>query len=162
MNHKTMLVTIAVLALGLVPVPAAQAQICINWVDFCDGLELDINGDAITGFWRNATGCDGDDVAVVGIIRRDAVPSPCGLAVGSVGVACDERFGCEVFGDEWYFVLNEAENNWDLGHVGEGDIPPVPGACWTPDIAYEILLGPCPFLPEGPGDSLFSTLQAGR
>ena len=158
--NRTILVTTAILGLALLPVPAAQAQICIDFTDFCDGLELNIEGNQITGFIRNAD-CEGLDFAVVGIIRRDAIPSPCGLGVGSVGVACDERFGCELFGDEWYFVLNEAENNWDLGHVGEGDIPPVPGACWLNDIDYTVILGPCPFLSERSGEPLFSTLQAG-
>lgn len=151
------LVTAITFVLATICAPATLAQICINWLDTCDGLELFIEGNQITGYVRNAD-CDGMDVPIVGIIQ-EGIPNPCGPEFGRVGVACDERFGCEIYGDEWYWVLNEKEGNWDLGHV-EFSLPP-PGACWLQDAGYEILLGPCPFFGPGSGKSLLSTIQAG-
>lgn len=139
--------------------PIAQAQVCINWVDYCDGLELTIEGNWITGFLRNAD-CDGLDVPVVGVIH-DGIDNPCGPEVGRVGIVCEDRFGCEIFGDEWYWILNKEEGNWDLGHSEGGGLDP-PGACWLNDIEYEVLLGPCSFFGPSDGKSMLSTVQARR
>lgn len=138
----------------------AQAQVCIDFDPFCDGLELTITGNRITGIWRNANGCDGDDFPVVGVIR-DGIDNPCGLDVGRVGIACEARFGCEIFGDEWYWVLDGERTHWDLGNSNGGGLDP-PGACWLDNIQYHVILGPCPFSQERSGRSLLSTLQAGR
>lgn len=137
----------------------AQAQFCVKFTQFCDGLELYVDGTSITGLWRNADSCDGGDVPLVGVIR-DGIENPCGPDVGWLGVACDNRFGCEHHGDEWYWVLDAKRDHWDLGH-SEFSLPP-PGSCWIDNVEYEILLGPCPSSPEGPEQSLFSTMEAGR
>ena len=125
---STVLVTVAAVALLVLLTPVAQAQICIDFDPWCDGLELTITGNSITGTWINAEGCDGGDVPVKGVIHG-GIDNPCGPEVGRVGIACDKKFGCTLHGDEWYWVLNEDEGNLDLGHV-EFSLPPLELAGW--------------------------------
>lgn len=148
---------LVLLALANLLAPVAQAQVCIDFLNFCDGLELTVEGQQISGFWRNVD-CEGLDAPVVGLVQED-IPSPCDGEVGIVGVACDFRFGCEIFGDEWYIVLNEPGGTWDLGR-GDSDLPP-PGACALRNIEYEVLLGPCPFASDS-SKSAISSLRAAR
>lgn len=157
---RRVLVAATAVALALLGAQVAKAQFCIDFIHFCDGLELYVDGTSITGLWLNPIECGGEDFAVVGVIR-DGIENPCGPDLGWLGVACDKRFGCEIVGDEWYWVLDAERNHWDLGH-SEGGVLPPPGACWIDNVQYEVLLGPCPVSADGPEQSLFSTMQAGR
>ena len=159
--NRTVLVTVATVALLVLLTPSARGQICIDFDQFCDGLELTVTGNSITGTWINAEGCDGGDVPIVGVIHP-GIEGPCPPFVSSrVGIACEERFGCTLHGDEWYWVLNEVEGNLDLGNSAGGGLNP-PGACWLDNIEYHVTLGPCSFFGPGNGQSLLSTVQAGR
>lgn len=157
------------LALALFGAPATDAQICLDFVSFCDGLELNFDGDVITGWWRNATGCDGEDMPVAGLIADlPRVPCPPGNSLerdnpqgrGRAIVACVPEIDCNLLNDEWYFVFDRMDGTVDLGHV-ELSLPP-PGACWNDEIEYDLLLGPCPLFAPGVGKSLLSTVQVGR
>jgi len=156
----------ALLLVAGLTAPPAQAQIfCIDFVNFCDGLEVTIEGSLITGWWRNYD-CDGSDASVIGIVQ-DGLPGPChqGPATerepqwpGKAGIVCEPELGCDAGGDEWYFILDGTDNTLDVG-LGITDHPR-PGACAVDEVTYEVLLGPCPFFGPGDGVSSISSAQA--
>lgn len=150
------LVGSALATIPLLAAPGTQAHICIDFDIFCDGLELNINGDLVTGYWRNRF-CDGLDTPVVGVIQDD-LPRPCNPGhtrdrddpqwPGMAGVVCTQEFGCGDPGAiEYYFIFDGINNTLDSGR-NISDLPP-PGACFLDEVAYTVLLGPCPFF--GPG-----------
>lgn len=116
--------------------PAAQAQTCMQFTGFCDGLEVNVSGGSINGFWRNWD-CGGSDSAVVGIIK--SLPSPCG-GNANAGVVCDAGIsGCDVGGSSWAFMLDSLDGSMDMAN----GFPP--NTCWIDELAYTTSLGPCPF-----------------
>jgi len=128
---------------GWLAASAARAQICLDFNPFCDGLELTISGDSVTGYWRNSD-CLGTDLPVVGLIQA-GIPSPCPGDPGRMGVACVPEFGCTPGGgDEWFWVFDKLDGSLDLGHSEGGGVDP-PGACWFDDAPYDIIPGPCAF-----------------
>jgi len=142
--------------------PPAQAQICLDFLVFCDGLEIQISEDNFSGIWRNRR-CDGVDSPLVGVIRN-GIPNPCVPETGRVGLVCLPEAGCVEFdgNDEWFFVFNELNGILDLGHSEDGVLPP-PGSCsFFGGVSYQILPGPCPFFQHQPGRPSISSEQAGR
>lgn len=144
------------LAVSVAGAPPAAAQVCLDFVSFCDGLELTFDGDFISGHWRNLD-CDGRDAPIWGIIRG-GLPGPChaGPTIGldpqkppRAGIACLPELGCVVAGLEWYFMLDELDGTLDAGTT-TGALPP-PGACSLDDLEYDLLMGPCAFGPESGG-----------
>jgi len=156
MTRTSAVCALLLLAAGLAD-PPARAQVCIDFLLFCDGLELNVDGDQITGMWRN-NNCFGKDTPVVGVIQ-DGIPNPCHSdQTGRVGVACLLDKGCDVADDEWYWVFNEPNGILGAGNSTAGILPP-PGACVF-DISYQVLMGACPFSAPEPGETPISSLQA--
>jgi len=166
--RRTAQVLAAVLVVMGFLAPSAQAQtFCLDFDIFCDGLELSIDGDLITGYWRNRN-CDGFDSPVVGLIQDD-LPRPCnpgttkdrddGQWPGIAGVACTPELGCgEPGAIDYYFVFDGKHSSLDMGR-SISDLPP-PGACFADEVAFTVLLGPCPFFGPGFGKSSISSEQA--
>lgn len=131
MKKQLLTATAALMMLGGA---AANAQMCVTFEGFCDGLEVNVSGGQISGFWRN-TDCAGTDIPVRGTIRG-----------GSAKVACD---GACLGGSRWGWV---AETTLD----GTMDMYTDPGAAgnwsiWIDELAYTTSLGPCPFDPFNGG-----------
>ena len=49
---RTALICAALMVMGFLA-PVAQAQICIDFINFCDGLEIQLSEDNFSGIWRN-------------------------------------------------------------------------------------------------------------
>lgn len=153
---KAVFTCAALLAAAAITAPPTDAQVCLDFVVFCDGLELYIDGDEISGYWKNVD-CKGSDVPVWGIVE-EGLPLPCSPGTtwqldpqnqAKAGVACLPELDCFVFGWEWYFLLDGLDGTLDEG-VTQGGLDP-PGACGLDELSYDLLLGPCPFGPEGGG-----------
>lgn len=139
---KVVLLFVALLIVVGFSTSPAQAQFCLDFDVYCDGLEISVAGSDLSGFWRN-TDCLGTDVSVLGVVRS-GLPSPCG-GVTNAGIACDAGVnGCEVSGESWIFMIDALDGTMDMGQ----GFPPNVSQCWIDEMAYNIIMGPCPFQPD--------------
>lgn len=116
---KKLLISCA--ALAVASSAYALGPVCFDFNPYCDGLELSLNGNNITGYWRN-TDCAGTDVAVQG--RK----------VGTEG-----RVKGDVGGYTWGFVID--------GLPLDGTMQ-MYQCCWTlwiDPLYYDDYNGPCLF-----------------
>jgi len=138
---KIVMFFVALLVVVGVWTPAAQAQFCFQFNDFCDGLEINVAGNDLSGFWRN-TDCAGTDVDVLGIIKP--LTSPCG-GDANAGIACAAGVnGCQVGGLDWIFMIDALDGTMDMGQ----GFPPSNSQCWIDELGYTMVMGPCPFRPD--------------
>lgn len=143
---KKLVLTSAVLLVAVAfAAPSAQAQVCIDFDSFCDGLELNASGPPplLTGTWQN-TDCAGTDVPIVGTVDPGNIANACG-ALGNA-----EAVG-NVSGADWQFVLDRLDGSLDMNML--------PGTCWIPGVTYTTSLGACPFKPQRGARPAMSTLQ---
>jgi hypothetical protein len=134
-------VVVTFLAIGSSP---ANAQVCLAFTGFCDGLQLTVNGQNVTGTWQN-TDCAGTDVPIVG--RTGSFNNACGAPTNAVG--CDPRRfpgGCVAGSNFWFNVDLPVDNTMDMT---QGNYPN--GTCWIQSLGYTLTFGACPFLSETAG-----------
>jgi hypothetical protein len=119
----------ALLAIGTaVRADTINAPYCVDFTQFCDGLEITaLGGGQVAGYWRN-TDCAGTDVKVGGRINE-----------GSISVYCSDA-ACPI-GFLWMFTLSLPTHAFTL--IGwDGVNPPIPFQVNAP---FSIAPGACSF-----------------
>ncbi len=116
--------------------------LCLDFANFCDGLEVQLNADgSVSGSWVN-TDCAGTDVPVGGFA----------ITQNKYAAICSDA-NCPI-GFTWSFVLTALPASFDLWG-SDGINPPF---LQQVDQPYFVIEGACPFAPQG-RESLFSTTQ---
>jgi hypothetical protein len=125
---KKILVLVAALLMvaGFTTVQAA-GPFCFDMTVYCDGMELSLNNQQITGFWVN-TDCAGADVPVTGRVFNGPLGQG-GYWFGSVG------------GFQWAFFAATPLTGSMAMYQWDG----TQWVVWIPAIAYTVAPGPCPF-----------------
>lgn len=123
------------LAVGSTP---ARAQVCLDFTSFCDGLELVVSGNDVSGFWVN-TDCAGTDVPIIG--RKGSLANACGAPTNAVGCHPNNYPGGCVAGANWWFSIDTpVDSTMDMS---QGNYPS--GSCWISPLSYNLTFGPCGF-----------------
>jgi hypothetical protein len=108
---------------------------CIDFVNFCDGLELSLGDDGhLTGFWVN-TDCAGARSAISGHIEHDAVVA-----------TCDDFVSCPV-GLIWSFKMTVSTKTFIM-YGFDGVNPPFLNQVNQP---YRPIAGACSLSGDKPG-----------
>jgi hypothetical protein len=108
--------TALLLVMGLGPVPAG-AQVCFDFVQFCDCLTLrPVGATSIEGTWENWD-CQGGEEPLIGVRGTGPYPNPCG-APAQAKVVCAPSLGCTLGGrtDSFTFSFDiPLDGNVDMG-----------------------------------------------
>jgi hypothetical protein len=125
------------LALVAFNAPDADAQVCLKFTAFCDGIQINgTTGGAIDADWYHFD-CANSTPMTDG--RRgggggDVVTSPCGGSANAL-INCTN---CGGFGD-WHFAVDGiADGTIDMGN---GQYPN--GVCWIDELGTTVQLGAC-------------------
>ena len=112
----------------------AQAQFCLNFVVFCDGIQIDdVANRVINAQWYHYD-CAHNATFTTGSKGEARVFNNCPGGNGNGRVQC---VNCAGLGD-WYFVIDSFDGTVDM-HKGQ-----YPGGeCWIDELAYRIQLGEC-------------------
>lgn len=139
---KVKVLFLALVVLGLAaPVASAQQTSCIDFDNFCDGMEINVGG-GLSGTWQN-TDCAGTDVP----FDRVGLVGP-----GQARMVCISG-GCPL-GIDFLFAVDFPAGTFDLFGF-DGINPPFPVQINSP---FTLLSGACPFAP-GDGGGIPSTLR---
>ena len=113
----------------------ANAQLCLDFDGFCDGLELSAGGGAVTGDWVSYD-CAGSRDAMAGSLSGGTARVLCGAG------GCDT---CVVSGAgvNWGFALDGLDGTMDMfnGDTGCNNF-----SIWIDELAYTNTGAPCTFL----------------
>jgi hypothetical protein len=125
------------LALVAFSAPDADAQVCLKFTAFCDGIQINgTGGGGINADWyhfdcaNNTPFTDGQR----GGGGRDVVNSPC----GGTGVALLNCDNCGGFGDFHFVIDNLNDGTIDMG---QGQYPN--GSCWIDELGVSLQMGAC-------------------
>lgn len=144
---KFLFVMVALVVVAGMAVPA-QAQQCLKWTAFCDGIQVDsVAGGNITAQWYhwdcasnlNMTG------GKVGI----SAPNLCAGGNGNAAIVCNGLGGCAPIGS-WTFTIDTLDGTLDMN----GGFPPT--SCWIDELAYTKTAGACTGGPQGNGPQVSS------
>jgi len=128
---KRIFVLVATLLLvsgfALVEAQTGGGPVCLDMTVYCDGMELNLNNNRITGFWVN-TDCAGTDVPISGKILSGPLGYG-GYWFGSVN-GYQWAFFAEIPPDGSMEMYQWSGSQWVL---------------WISGIAYTVAPGPCPF-----------------
>jgi hypothetical protein len=127
-------IALASAALAVLAAPAAHASpaLCVDFVNFCDGLQIRIDNDAhtISGSWRNWD-CAGTDEPIVGGVR----------SLTEYRVYCTTA-GCPL-SYLWVFVLDAFQAGFTFDLFGSDGINPP--FLQQLDQPYTVSAGACAF-----------------
>ena len=109
-------------------IATVNAATCIQFTNFCDGLEVAVSNGQISGLWKN-TDCAGTDIPIQGNIQG-----------GEGRVACSGAcLGGNRFGWLAETTLDGTMDMYvDVGAVGNWSL-------WIDELAYTTSLGACTF-----------------
>jgi|GEM_PF-1875876 len=137
---KKALFFVAAALVLMVPAANAQAQFCLDFDGFCDGLELSASGGAITGDWVSYD-CAGSRDAMGGSLSGGTAQVLCGAG------GCDT---CVVSGAgvNWGFLIDGLDGTMDMFQDLASCTSFSP---WIDELAYTATPGACTFL-DNPGN----------
>jgi len=133
---KLVLTCSALLALVAFSAPNADAQVCLKFTQFCDGIQINSsNGGNVSADWYHFD-CANSTAMTSGFRGKNAdVYSD---ACGGGGVALINCTNCGGFGD-WHFVIDNL-NDGSIDMVS-GQYPG--GSCWIDELGISVQIGPC-------------------
>jgi len=133
---KLVLTCSMLLALVAFSAPNADAQICLKFVSFCDGIQINsTGGGSINADWYHFD-CANSTPMTSG--ARGGGSDSFSDACGGSGVALINCTNCGGFGD-WHFVIdNPVDSSIDMV---SGQYPG--GSCWIDELATAVQIGPC-------------------
>lgn len=127
--------------------PSAEAQQCVKWVAFCDGIQIDnIGAGTIAATWYNYD-CANSWPGMVGVIAPGLVPNACAGGNGDAGIVARIADGSPV-GDWLFTVDGSIDGTLDMN----SGLPGGNLGCWVDEIEYTLAMGECTgsFAPGSP------------
>lgn len=132
---KLVLTCSALLALVAFSAPNADAQVCLKFTSFCDGIQINsANGGNISADWYHFDCASNAPMVGSRGFGKDVYSDAC----GGGGVALINCTNCGGFGD-WHFVIDNL-NDGTIDMVS-GQYPG--GGCWIDELGINVQIGGC-------------------
>ena len=134
---KLVLACMVLFVVVAVSAPAQALPICLKWVQFCDGVQIDNQGVG-GGSWYHYDCANNSNMDV----------SPAGARTTNCGGTTGERVLRSLVPNgpgDWYFIVDTPLTNATDMHQGQYPT----GTCWINDLAYAVQMGSCTGLDAG-------------
>lgn len=133
---KLVLTCTMLLAIVGFSAPDADAQICLKFTSFCDGIQINsTGGGSINADWYHFD-CASNAPFTSGV--RGSGGDQFNSACGGTGVALINCTNCGGFGD-WHFVIDNLNDG--TIDMANGQYPN--GTCWIDELGISIQVGAC-------------------
>ena len=133
---KILFVCVALVLVAGFATPAAEAQQCLKWDAFCDGVQIDlIAGDTISASWYNYDCAN----SWPGMIGKVGIPGGVNGCAGSGNAAVLSRTSDGSPVGDYTFIIDSLDGTIDMNQ----GVPPGALGCRIDELAYTHSLGAC-------------------
>ena len=131
---KLLFVCIALVLVAGFAAPGAEAQTCLKFDAFCDGIQVDsISGNNIAASWYNYD-CANTWPGMKGK-KGQSIPNLCPGGNGNAGIVARSVDGSPT--GDWTFVIDSLDGTFDM------NLGVAPTDCWIDELAYTMSMGVC-------------------